>query len=233
MDMTPIQSLIEDLAQYMAILDTSDQMDSVEMSEELYDIQPGDKGNIVYTPVSTQVKDWVMGEVLPAESLAAEFPDWESRARKGYLLVRWFSIYDPIGGVAWFHRLRFTKMDDDEYTALVSMRNEGVWPPKREHIGEWVDIVHQRGVDRLNRYHPDMPQRLTCGECGSRELEVAFTKISSGISEEIYLTQEDGQEHFVFNLGPDGPTNHHTCTIRCKECGWSRQVSEGNWRIGS
>jgi DNA-directed RNA polymerase subunit RPC12/RpoP len=146
--------------------------DGVKPSAEQFALGPGDLASVIST--GSDDRQLTVIEILDPEPYGEDFPDWEERLYKSYVLGRWYDTDTVTGEVGWFPRVRLVKLEQSHFDYLLDLirRDESITgiPP------HWLVSRHAELVSGLNKANDNfMPEPVKCESCGGRAVFVETT----------------------------------------------------------
>lgn len=215
------------------ILATSDIMADTMVTDDLkplssqYELKVGCKAIMAGTN-STLDGDLTVLEVVDPENFAGNYPNWEERLMKSYLLCRWQSESDPEGGFGWFSRVKLIEVTDEHHAEVLS------WIEKQErpdNAPDWLVETYDNYTRSLSEIAPTkVPKLAHCGVCESAKVVVVVKHIATFSSPAGEIQSENGTTAFV----PIGEMSHDCESsghLHCTECGSTRQMEQGELLI--
>jgi hypothetical protein len=83
-----------------------------------YALEPGDTAFVLGSRSEVD-NDLIITQVLMPDELADEFPDWEERFQKGYMLCRWYAYGDKEGDSGWFARSSLVPLPPVDFATVL------------------------------------------------------------------------------------------------------------------
>jgi len=185
---------------------------------EQLEVAPGD---LVHTYDINGDGALMVGEVIDPETQAEEYPDWQTRLEKYYILGRWRSSNEPLGEevLGWEARSKLIKITRDQYIEIlrwIEMRGE---IPKEGT--EWWYILVSEKLNDAAEVNPDkLFHVLDCNNCGSHGVIVKVVKTITAYMRPGYDSEEENPKGTLYELSnPREDETEGTAEVFCLSCG--------------
>lgn len=201
-------------------------VDGVKPSNSQRNIEPGDQCVVSLTN-SRLNSDVVVAEILDPSEHAIQFPDWEERVMRSYVLVNWVADEDPTGGIGWFDLTRMVVLTKEQYSDLhtrIVIEEMGT-PP------EWLMPLYAKYLEELSDLAPEVVAKMVqCPSCQGKNVELHALKVVQVISS---ASQKMTDGKTVYGLGsPPEISTHQDVHLHCNDCTQKGLLSEDEWHLG-
>lgn len=201
-------------------------VDDIHPYDAQFDLCSGDKAVIVGLDNDREESLTVL-ELLDAEEHSSEFPDWEDRIMRKYVLGNWKSVSDRVGDIGWFHLSQLIPMSEDQYQEISALLNGD---PEEFHTPEWIIGLYDSYTDSMNKMRPDIvPKMSHCKVCGSPKV-LMLVNLEIRVQQPAGELLVDGQQIYT-PMGTGDIEKAATCELHCTECHATKQLDIEDVRV--
>lgn len=195
-------------------------------------LQPGDYVAVTQDKAEARasagpdgVSAFMIGQVLDAEQHQGEYPDYDVRLMKSFILVEYFGPgeTDP-GNHGWFPRAKVVPTTKEKFNEMLRWCRDGLpdgGPPA------WQIIDYNQHLDELAQANPDALSRaLRCPECDSVGVLITIThthykRFAMGHRDpEKAANGYPWKGETLYACAPYGEGQDATETLECHSCGF-------------
>lgn len=191
-------------------------------TNEQYAVKIGDRVILAKTN-SKMDSDIVFGVVLDPAEHADDYPDYEDRLLRSYMLVRWRSTEDIKGDNGWFARVRLIPITDDaDWTEVDTWFLTESFPEK---FPDWMQERYLSLTESLGEINENVPKLVRCPGCQGPNVILKAVHTCYITGKAGLITEEDGRElYIIFGEGQEENNVEHR--LICEDCGAFASLDE-------
>jgi hypothetical protein len=187
-----------------------------------YAVQVGERVILAKTG-SKMDQDIVFGVVLDPEEHKEDYPDFQDRLLRSYMLVRWRSTLDSRGDNGWFARARLIPItDDDNWDEVEKWFLTETFP---ERFPDWLNELYTSLTESLSEVNANIPKLVRCPGCDSMNVNLKAVHTAYIVGRAGKVTKDDGTESYTIFGEPEQSMNTEHRLI-CDDCGAFATLTE-------
>ena len=182
-------------------------------------------GHLVHTYDISGDGVLMVGEVIDPETQAEQFPDWQTRLEKYYILGRWRSSNEPLGEavLGWEARSKLIQVDQDQYNEILRWIESNHVP---EEGTDWWYILVSESLHEAAEMNPrQLFKVLDCNECGSHGVVLKVVKTITAYMRPGFDSEDENPKGTLFELSnPREDDEESSAEVFCVACGFSEPL---------
>lgn len=187
---------------------------------------------------STMDDDLAICQLVDLSEHMLEYPDWETRVKKDWVLVRWASYQDHerepdlSWHLGWFERGRLIPCPEENRVEEIKQAiiasgsdyNGSIEPP------EWTTVLFAKQLSKIREKRPDaVRDPATCGKCQSEEVQLHGSRTTKMSAPAGYV-ERDGKR-VIANAAHPQFHQEIEAHLHCRDCGARQDLDPDDYIV--